>query len=273
MCRIVTVNVNGLRSATRKGLWTWLAQIDPDVVCIQELKAQEADLSEEMRAPLGLQGVFHCAQKKGYSGVALYSKKKPDRIVRGIGQSTWDGEGRFLRADFGHLSVVSLYVPSGSSSLERQEAKFAFLDDFFPVMCALKAEGREFVVCGDWNIAHAPIDLKNWKGNLKNSGFLPQERDWLSRLYASGWVDVYRSLYPDVGEDAYTWWSNRGQAWAKNVGWRIDIQIATPAMASRAQNASVFKQARFSDHAPLIIDYAPDRAQGATPPCFAGTDS
>ena len=257
MLRIVSANLNGIRSAHTKGFFSWLEQDMPDIVCVQELKAQAADMSPALLKPAGYQGFFHYAEKKGYSGVGIYCRQPPDRIVEGIGHPEFDAEGRFLRADFGALTVISVYVPSGSSSPERQIAKFAFLDEFFPILDRLIKEGRDIVICGDWNIAHREIDLKNWKGNLKNSGFLPEERAWLSRIFdKQGWVDVYRQLYPDAGETAYTWWSNRGQAYAKNVGWRIDYQIATPGMAARARAGDVFKSSKFSDHAPLIIDYA-----------------
>ena len=256
MLRIVSANLNGIRSAASKGFFTWLAGSGADVVCVQELKAQAADLSPEMRAPAGYHGYFHYAEKKGYSGVGIYCRQAPERVVEGIGHAGFDGEGRYLRADFGGLSVISVYVPSGSSSPERQQAKFAFLDEFYAVLGALRDEGREIVLCGDWNIAHRAIDLKNWKGNQKNSGFLPEERAWLDRIYGElGWVDVYRQLHPDAGEAGYTWWSNRGQAYAKNVGWRIDLHVATPGIASSARSAAVYKQERFSDHAPLLVDY------------------
>ena len=257
MLRIVSANLNGIRSAHTKGFFSWLEQDLPDIVCVQELKAQATDMSAALLKPAGYQGFFHYAEKKGYSGVGIYCRQPPDRIVEGIGHPEFDAEGRFLRADFGALTVISVYVPSGSSSPERQIAKFAFLDEFFPILDRLIKEGRDIVICGDWNIAHREIDLKNWKGNLKNSGFLLEERAWLSRIFdKQGWVDVYRQLYPDAGETAYTWWSNRGQAYAKNVGWRIDYQIATPGMAARARAGDVFKSSKFSDHAPLIIDYA-----------------
>ncbi|HEX8986645.1 MAG TPA: exodeoxyribonuclease III [Rhodocyclaceae bacterium] len=256
MLRITTLNLNGIRSAAGKGFYDWLAGQSSDIVCLQELKAQHADLDAAVHVPGGFHGWFHCAEKKGYSGVGLYSRVMPDRVVEGLGNAEFDAEGRYLRADWGKLSVVSLYLPSGSSSPERQQAKFRFMEFFFPHLAELAAEGRELVLCGDWNIAHREIDLKNWKSNQKNSGFLPEERAWLSRVFDElGWVDVYRRLYPDVGPEAYTWWSNRGQAWAKNVGWRIDYQIATPGVAAKAQRAAVYKDARFSDHAPLTIDY------------------
>ncbi len=256
MLRVISLNLNGIRSAASKGVYDWLAGTRADVVCLQELKAQLPDLGAAMLAPDGYRGYFHCAEKKGYSGVGLYARRPPDRVVEGIGHAAFDAEGRYLRADFGDLSVVSLYLPSGSSSPERQAAKFAFMDEFFPILQALRAEGREMIVCGDWNIAHREIDLKNWKSNQKNSGFLPEERAWLSRVFDElGWVDVYRRLHPEATGDAYTWWSNRGQAWAKNVGWRIDYQIATPGIAAKAGAAAVYKEQRFSDHAPLIVDY------------------
>jgi exodeoxyribonuclease-3 len=256
MPRIVTLNLNGIRSAAGKGFVDWLMTTGADVVCVQELKAQAGDLTDGLRRPGEYQGWFHYAEKKGYSGVGIYARREPDRVAEGIGHPGFDAEGRYLRADFGQLSVISLYLPSGSSSPERQEAKFRFMDEFFPLLASLRAEGREILVCGDWNIAHREIDLKNWKSNQKNSGFLPEERAWLTRVLDDlGWVDVYRRLYPDATGEAYTWWSNRGQAWAKNVGWRIDYQLATPGIAAAARAAAVYKDQRFSDHAPLTIDY------------------
>jgi len=253
--KITSANLNGIRSATTKGFFEWMSAELPDVVCVQELKAQIPDLSDAMKNPDGYKGFFHCAEKKGYSGVGIYSRQEPDKVIEGIGHPGFDSEGRFIRADFGNLSVVSVYVPSGSSSPERQESKFQFLDEFLPVMDSLVAEGRQFIVCGDWNIAHKEADLKNWKGNLKNSGFLPEEREWLTKLYGRGWVDVYRALYPESTDTGYTWWSNRGQAYAKNVGWRIDLHVATEAIAARAVNGTVYKGQKFSDHAPLTIEY------------------
>mgnify|MGYP001385390642 CR=1 FL=1 len=256
MLRIVSANLNGIRSAANKGFFPWMAAHAPDIICLQELKAQEPDLSDEMRAPAGYHAAFHYAEKKGYSGVGLYSREQPDRVIVGLGNAEFDAEGRYLQADFGNLSVVSVYVPSGSSSDDRQQAKYRFLDLFAPHLQGLMESGREFVLCGDWNIAHKEIDLKNWKSNQKNSGFLPEERAWLTGILdGQGWADIYRRLYPDATGEAYTWWSNRGQAWAKNVGWRIDYQIGTAGIAGAAQAASVYKEQRFSDHAPLSIDY------------------
>jgi exodeoxyribonuclease-3 len=256
MLRIISLNLNGIRSAWSKNVLPWVAAQQADIVCLQELKAQAADLTAEMRAPAGMHAFYHCAEKKGYSGVGIWSRRQPDRVVEGFDGGEFDAEGRYIRADFDNLSVISLYLPSGSSSPERQEAKFRFLDVFLPHMQALRNEGREIVLCGDWNIAHQEIDLKNWKSNQKNSGFLPEERAWLSRVFdEQDWVDVYRRLHPEATGEAYTWWSNRGQAWAKNVGWRIDYQIATRGIATTAFAAAVYKAERFSDHAPLTVDY------------------
>ena len=259
--RIISANLNGIRSAATKGFFDWLPAQAADVVCVQELKAQAGDLKPEFVQCDGLTGAFHHAEKKGYSGVGIYTRQTPRYIVEGLGSPEFDAEGRYIEAGFdnqngGDLAVISLYQPSGSSSEERQQAKFRFLDAFFPHLESLVKCGREIVICGDWNIAHREIDLKNWKSNQKNSGFLPEERAWMTRLFDElGWVDVYRSLYPEHTGEAYTWWSNRGQAWAKNVGWRIDYQIATPGIAAKAKSAFVYKDQRFSDHAPLIVDY------------------
>ena len=256
MLRIISLNLNGIRSATTKGLFPWLEKQDADIICMQELKAQAPDMTREMLQPDGLYGYFHYAEKKGYSGVGIYSKRQPDAIIEGLGMPDIDAEGRYIEAQYGNLSVVSLYLPSGSSGEERQTVKFSVMERFLPRLMELKASGREVVICGDWNIAHCEIDLKNWRGNRKNSGFLPEERAWMTRIFSElGWIDVYRRLHPDTTDECYTWWSNRGQAWAKNVGWRIDYQIATPAIAGKAVSTSIYKTERFSDHAPLIVDY------------------
>lgn len=255
--RVISANLNGIRSATTKGFWTWLSAQNADVVCVQELKAQEADLTDEMRAPLDLTGYFQYAQKKGYSGVGLYCRVPPDEVIIGFDQGEFDFEGRYVEARFGGLSIVSVYFPSGSSAPERQEAKYRFLAAFLPHMMTLRAEGRELIICGDVNIAHQEIDLKNWKGNLKNSGFLPEERAWLTQFLAdAGLQDVYRLLEPNTHQ--YTWWSNRGQARANNVGWRIDYQLASTSVAQTAHNTFVFTDEKFSDHAPVVVDYTMD---------------
>ncbi len=254
MLRIVSLNLNGIRSAERKGFLPWLSRHQPDMLCVQEIKAQQADMTADMLAPAGYYGHFHYAEKKGYSGVGIYSRSKPVQVAIGFGTPEFDAEGRYVRADFGKLSVISVYMPSGSSGEERQQAKFRFMDKFYPHLKKLRASGQEIVLCGDWNIAHQEIDLKNWRGNRKNSGFLPEERAWLTQVLDElNWVDVFRRI--DDRPEQYTWWSNRGQAYAKNVGWRIDYHIATPAIAATAKKADIYKDEKFSDHAPLTIDY------------------
>ncbi len=256
MLRIISANLNGIRSAANKGFLDWVAQQDADFVCLQELKAQAGDMKPEMLRPDGLEGYFHYAEKKGYSGVGIYTRHTPNKVVEGLGVAEIDAEGRYLELVYDKLAVISLYLPSGSSGDHRQEAKFRFMEHFYGHLADLTRRGCQVVLCGDWNIAHREIDLKNWKGNLKNSGFLPEERQWLSRVFDElGWVDVYRHLHPDATGEAYTWWSNRGQARANNVGWRIDYHIATPEFAHTAQRCSIYKEERFSDHAPLTIDY------------------
>lgn len=252
--RVITLNVNGLRSAARKGFFEWMRRQRADVVCLQEIKIQEDQLTPVMRAPGGYHAYFHFAAKKGYAGVAILSRRQPERVHLGFGSPEHDDEGRYLQADFGALSIVSLYLPSGSSGPHRQASKYRFMEHFYPVLKRLREDGREYILCGDWNIAHKEIDLKNWRSNQKNSGFLPEERAWLTKVFEElGWVDVFRTLNPKP--EQYTWWSNRGRAWEKNVGWRIDYQIATPGIAKRAVKERIYKDRRFSDHAPLTIDY------------------
>ncbi len=254
--RVITANLNGIRSASRKGFFDWLQAQDADVVCVQELKAQTTDMTVEMLNPPGFYGYFHYAEKKGYSGVGIYARRQPEQLIEGLGIAEIDCEGRYIEAVFGNLSVVSLYLPSGSSGEHRQGAKFAFMERFGTHLERLAGSGREVIICGDWNIAHTEKDLRNWKSNQKNSGFLPEERAWIGRLFSEqDWVDVYRRLHPEATDESYTWWSNRGQAWARNVGWRLDYQIATPGIAAVARAAAVYKEERFSDHAPLIVDY------------------
>jgi exodeoxyribonuclease III len=260
MFRVVTANLNGIRSAANKGFFNWLEKQGADAVGIQEVKAQHEQVDGIFSRSGSLDGRFHYAEKKGYSGVGLYTRTAPSAVVVGMDRPEFDVEGRWLEMRFDSpqrkLSLISCYFPSGSSGEERQAVKFRFLDAMYPKLMALKSEGREFILMGDVNIAHQQADLKNWKGNLKNSGFLPEERAWMSRLLGEGTlVDVYRALHPDTTDSCYTWWSNRGQAYANNVGWRLDYQIATPALAALARQAHIYKDQRFSDHAPLIIDY------------------
>jgi exodeoxyribonuclease III len=253
--RIITLNCNGIRSAAGKGLFQWLPAQGADVVCLQETKAQEHQLDDAIFRPAGHHCRYFDAERKGYSGVAVFSRRKPDRVIRGMGVSEFDQEGRYLEFQFGRLSVVSLYLPSGSAGPERQASKFRFLEAFLPYLKKLGRRRRDYVLCGDFNIAHQPIDLKNWRSNQKNSGFLPEERAWLDRVFGElRWVDAFREV--DPRPDQYTWWSNRGQARAKNVGWRIDYQIASPSLAGKARAASIFRDAWFSDHAPLTMDYS-----------------
>src|SRR4051812_12221451 len=257
--KLTSLNLNGIRSAASKGVEAWIAKTRPDCICMQEVKAQAADVEGRFEEMAGLKGHFHFAQKKGYSGVAVYSKHVPSDVIVGFGCEEFDAEGRYVELRFDapgrKFSVISCYFPSGSSGEDRQQAKFRFLDVIDPHLYALKKQ-REYVLCGDVNIAHQEKDLKNWRSNRKNSGFLPEERAWMSKLLGeTGLVDVYRHLQPDATEAAYTWWSNRGQAYANNVGWRLDYHLATPAIASLARSEAIYKQEKFSDHAPITVEY------------------
>ena len=294
MFKLTSLNLNGIRSAATKGLEGWVAATSPDCICVQELKAQAADVAGRFEAIAGMKGYFHFAEKKGYSGVAIYTRHEPSDVITGYGSTEFDAEGRYVELRFDRpgrkhcprLSIISAYFPSGSSGEERQAAKFRFLAEFYPRLLALK-QSRDFVLCGDINIAHQEIDLKNFKGNKKNSGFLPEERAWMSELLrenaeadaaeaeaaieeltaqqgapaqslraaGGGVVDVYRLLQPHTTDAAYTWWSNRGQAYAKNVGWRLDYHLATPAFAALGRSEQIYKETRFSDHAPMSVDY------------------
>ena len=259
MFKLTSLNLNGIRSATSKGLEPWLQALAPDCICVQEVKAQADDIAGKFEALADMKGYFHFAQKKGYSGVGVYTRHTPSDVIVGYGSSEFDTEGRYVELRFDtpqqKRSIISAYFPSGSSGEERQQAKFRFLAEFYEHLTALKTQ-REFVLCGDINIAHQEIDLKNFKGNKKNSGFLPEERAWMSKLLSeAGMVDVYRQLEPTATDAAYTWWSNRGQAYAKNVGWRLDYHLATPALAAGAKTHAVYKEVKFSDHAPLTIAY------------------
>ena len=265
---LTSLNLNGIRSATSKGVEAWLEKAKPDCICVQEIKAQAPDMAGRFESLAGLKGHFQFAEKKGYSGVGVYTRHEPSDVVIGYGSSEFDAEGRYVELRFDRagrsvapkLSIISCYFPSGSSGEDRQAAKFRFLAELRPHLLALKTGGREVVLCGDINIAHQEIDLKNFKGNKKNSGFLPEERDWMSALLrhdktGGGLVDVYRHLQPDTTDACYTWWSNRGQAYAKNVGWRLDYHLATPAFAALARSEAIYKEERFSDHAPITVGY------------------
>ena len=252
--RIVTLNLNGLRSAARKGFYPWLRRQRADIVCLQELKAQSEQLQAREFWPPSFNCYYHPAERKGYSGVGIYCRREPDRVVEGLDWPEFDREGRWIEARFGQLCVVSLYLPSGSSGEHRQAVKFRVLRRLMPRLRALRDSGRDYLICGDWNIAHKAVDLKNWRANQKHSGFLPEERAWMDELFGpAGFIDAFRLLNHEP--EQYTWWSNRGRAWDKNVGWRIDYQVVTPRLASKVQAATIYKRKRFSDHAPLIMDY------------------
>lgn len=282
MFKLTSLNLNGIRSAASKGLQDWVAQSMPDCICVQELKAQAFDMSGRFEEIAGLKGHFQFAEKKGYSGVGIYTRHEPSDVIVGYGSPEFEAEGRYVELRFDRpgrqqspkLSIISCYFPSGSSGEERQAAKFRFLAELYPHLVALK-ETRDFVLCGDVNIAHQEIDLKNFKGNKKNSGFLPEERAWMTELLqgaelvneaadeltqstgvkGGGMVDVYRQLHPTATDAAYTWWSNRGQAYAKNVGWRLDYHLATETLAQGAHSVEIYKGEKFSDHAPITIEY------------------
>ena len=261
MFRLVSLNLNGIRSAAAKGFEAWAEGAAADCMGVQEMKAGVETVAGRFDRIAGLSGHFHYAEKKGYSGVGLYTRHPPTDVIRGVGAPEFDAEGRWVEARFDRrtrrhspkLSIVSCYFPSGSSGEHRQAAKFRFLEFMAPHLARLATQ-RELIVVGDINIAHREIDLKNWRGNRKNSGFLPEERAWMTRLLDDiGLVDVFRTLNPHP--EQYTWWSNRGQARAKNVGWRIDYQLATPGIAAMARREHIYLERRFSDHAPLVIDY------------------
>ena len=254
MLRVITANLNGIRSAAKKGFFDWFGAQNADVLCVQEIKCSQDDMTPEFLAPHHFKGYFQHAVKKGYSGAGVYTCHEPDDVLIGFGSDEFDPEGRYVEARFGKLSVVSVYVPSGSSGDERQAAKYRFMDAFMPHLAELKRE-RQVIVCGDVNIVHKEIYIKNWKGNQKNSGCLPEERAWLDLLFHQrGWVDSFRAIKPDAVE--YTWWSNRGRARENNVGWRIDYQVVTPGLRERLKSCSIYRDQRFSDHAPYTVDYA-----------------
>ncbi|MDA8561635.1 exodeoxyribonuclease III [Gammaproteobacteria bacterium] len=258
MLRVVSLNMNGIRAAARKGFFEWMLDQNIDVLCLQELKAQHADLSAEIFKPKGYYVNFHCAEKKGYSGVGIYSKQKPEKIFTGLGWPVADEEGRYIQVDFKNLSIASIYLPSGTSGDIRQTVKIDFLNKFEKHLAQVASQSRDFILCGDWNIAHKAIDLKNWRPNQKHSGFLPEEREWLDNVFDTmGFIDAFRYINKDP--DQYTWWSNRGQAWLKNVGWRIDYQVVTNNLKNKIKSVQIYKDQRFSDHAPLIVDYLLDK--------------
>ncbi|CAM5438144.1 exodeoxyribonuclease [Streptomyces xanthochromogenes] len=265
MLTVTSVNVNGLRAAAKKGFVEWLAGTGADVICLQEVRAEPHQLPAAAGAPEGWFAVHAPAAAKGRAGVSLLTRREPDRVRTGFGSAEFDDSGRYLEADLPGVTVASLYLPSGEVGTERQDEKVRFMAEFLEYLKELKvraaADGREVVVCGDWNIAHQEADLKNWKGNKKNSGFLPEEREWMTRVFDAadgGYVDVVRALHPDV-EGPYSWWSYRGRAFDNDAGWRIDYQVATPGLAGRAVKGFVERAAthgeRWSDHAPVTVVY------------------
>jgi exodeoxyribonuclease-3 len=253
--KVISFNANGIRASARNGFYDWLAEQDADFVCIQETKAQiEQLLQDQQFFPQNYFCDYFDAIKKGYSGVAIYARHKPLRVIKGIGYDYCDHEGRYIQFDYPKLSVISLYLPSGTSGEGRQEVKYDFLTQFTKHLVNLKGEGRELIICGDYNIAHKQVDLKNWRSNQKNSGFLPDERAWMDDLFGDlGFVDAFRVHNQE--EEQYTWWSYRSRAWEKNVGWRIDYQVITPGLTEHVINSRIFREARLSDHAPLMIEY------------------
>ncbi len=254
MFRVISLNANGIRAAARKGFFEWMHDQEADVVCIQETKAQEHQLTADVFAPSGYHAFYEDAEKKGYSGVAIYSRRKPKKIIRGYGDPEFDAEGRYLEVQLGGINVVSLYLPSGSSSEERQAAKYRCMDSFTEHLHSIRRRRSETIICGDWNIAHRNEDIRNWKSNQKNSGFLPEERAWLDKVFGEyRFVDAFRTLPQEP--HAYTWWSNRGRAWDNNVGWRIDYHVVTGGLADKVMRTEIYRDRRFSDHAPLIMDY------------------
>ncbi len=254
MFRVISLNANGIRAAARKGFFEWMERKDADVLCIQETKAQVHQLTDEIFSPVGYHCYYEDAEKKGYSGTAIYTRHEPKKVIRGYGDDEFDKEGRYLEIQLDGLSVVSLYLPSGSSGDERQAAKYRCLDSFTEHLKKLHRRRSEYIICGDWNIAHKEIDLKNWKSNQKNSGFLPEERAWMDKVFGEyRYTDAFRTI--EQKPDQYTWWSNRGRAWDNNVGWRLDYQVVTPGLKNKVRNTDIYKERRFSDHAPLIMDY------------------
>lgn len=256
--KVISFNANGIRASARNGFYEWLALQDADFVCIQETKAHAHQLlPEALFYPQGYYCDYYDAQKKGYSGVAIYARQKPQSVVKGMGWDYCDNEGRYIQFDYPNLSVISLYLPSGTSGDERQVVKYDFLERFALHLLDLKEQGRELIICGDYNIAHKQIDLKNWRGNQKNSGFLPDERAWMDKLFGDmGFVDAFR--VHNQAEEQYTWWSYRSRAWEKNVGWRIDYQVITPGLTEHVVDTKIFREPRLSDHAPLLIEYKGD---------------
>ena len=252
MLKIISLNLNGIRAAARKGCFEWLLEQQADIICMQEIKAQETDM-QKLSLMQGYHGYFHYADKKGYSGVGIFTRHQPQEVVTGLGWPVADQEGRYVAINIGNLWIGSLYMPSGTSGDLRQAVKYEFLNAYTEYLKNLNKH-HHYIICGDFNIAHKPIDLKNWRANQKHSGFLPEERQWLDQLFDElGFVDAFRLVNQEA--EQYTWWSHRGRAWEKNVGWRIDYHVITPGLKPTVKSAFIYKDQRFSDHAPLGLEY------------------
>ena len=252
--RVLTLNTCGIRASEKKGLFLWLKKQKSDCICLQEVRAQSDQIQDEKYSLRGYDRYMSTAEKKGYSGVAIYSKKKVLQVMNKIGSDKFDREGRFIEVEYDNCYVSSVYFPSGSSGDERQKQKFIFMSIFEKYLKKVNSRTKPSIICGDWNIVHKEIDIKNWKSNQKNSGCLPEERAWLDKVfYKLGYIDAFRAVNKEANN--YTWWSNRGKAWDNNVGWRIDYQVLSPGNKIKIKNAKIYKKKRFSDHSPLIMNY------------------
>ena len=250
--KIISYNVNGIRSALSKGLLDWLREASPDVFCIQESKAQPEQIDTDQFAALGYKSYLHSAERKGYSGVGIFSKTAPDLVRSGMDNTQFDSEGRVLRADFGDLTIVCVYVPSGSSGEDRQAFKMQFLEAFLPWLNNLKRERPNLIVCGDFNICHKPIDINHPERQIGVSGFLPEEREWMDKLQASGMIDSFREFNHEA--EQYSWWSYRGGARYRNAGWRIDYLWASEPLRQQLRNGDILQEVVHSDHCPVVLE-------------------
>jgi exodeoxyribonuclease III len=252
--RIINLNLNGIRSAAKKGFFDWMLKQNADFICVQETRAHLTNNPNEALFPKPYSCYFHDAEKSGYSGTGIYSKYAPLSVKTGLGWPTADKEGRYVELEFPEFNVASLYMPSGTSGEERQNIKYDFMERYLKVLQDIILSKKNYIITGDFNIAHKQIDIKNWRTNQKHSGFLPEERAWFDKMIDElGLIDAFRVVNNEPNQ--YTWWSNFGHAWENNTGWRIDYQIITPGLKNKVQAATIYKEQRFSDHAPLIIDY------------------